>query len=152
MKIYMTGIGATPYAREYLSKFGASLRAQGHQVFVAHENSWDTTPDAYEQNRFEAGASWLALSDSDWLVAVLDGYCVDDAVATQIGMFYALCRTQDRPRRIIGVLHDSRIAGWNWTAGDRALSPQVRDCIRDFGEVVPSFSRARALLDLAREG
>jgi hypothetical protein len=38
------------------------------------------------------------------------------------------------------------VAGWSWTAGDRALSPQVRGCIRQFGEVVPNFTKAQELL------
>jgi hypothetical protein len=146
MKIFMTGISATPYAREYLSKFAATLRQKGHAVFVAHEGEIPPASNPWEENRFDLDATWTHLSDADTMIAVLDGYNVDDAVAAQIGMFNVLARVSDRPRRIIGVLHDTRVAGWSWTAGDRALSPQVRGCIRQFGEVVPNFTKAQELL------
>ena len=150
MKIFLTGISATPYSREYLSRFAATLRGQDHPVFVSHENGWEAPADPWGQNRFEFATSIAALEDSDWLVAVLDGYNVDDAVAVQVGMFYTLAKNGSRPRRMVGVLHDTRIAGWSWTAGDRALCPQVRECFRIFGEVVPNFAKVQVLIDAAK--
>ena len=148
MKIFLTGISATPYAREYLSKFAITLRSDGHQVFVPHENSWQGLAEPWATNRFNFQEAYEALKQSERLVAVLDGYTVDDAVATQIGIFYTLAQNEATgQRRIIGVLHDTRIAGWSWSAGDRALTPQVRACIHSMGEVVPNFNQARALLN-----
>lgn len=147
MKIFLTGIIATPYAREYLSKFAITLRQQGHEVFVPHENSWEDIADPWKINQFDFVDSCIALQKSDWLVAVLDGYTVDDGVAFQAGMFYALTNKNDQKHKMIGVLHDSRVAGWNWTAGDRALCAQVREAFRERGEVVPNFASVQALLD-----
>lgn len=48
------------------------------------------------------------LTDSDVLIAVLDGAQVDDGTAWEIGYFYAICR--DRAR-IIGIRTDFRNAG-----------------------------------------
>jgi hypothetical protein len=150
MKIFLTGISATPYAREYLSKFAATLREQGHAVFVPHENGWEAPANPWAQNRFAFATSVAALEESDWLVAVLDGYNLDDAVAVQVGMFYMLTKIGHRPRRMVGVLHDTRIAGWSWTAGDRTLCPQVRDAFRACGEVVPNFAKVQALIDAVK--
>ena len=74
-------------------------------------------------------------------MAVLDGYSVDDAVSAQIGAFYVLARAGDRSRRIIGILHDTRVAGWDWTGGDQALTPQIRQSILEFGAIYPNFNR-----------
>jgi hypothetical protein len=148
MKIFLTGITATPYAREYLSKFAITLRRDGHQVFVPHESSWQEIAEPWKTDCFDFQATNDALRQCELMVAVLDGYTVDDAVAVQIGIFYALIQSGLAPeRRMIGVLHDTRIAGWSWSAGDRALTPQVRECIRSAGKVVPNFNQARSLID-----
>ncbi len=147
MKIVFTGIAATPYAREYLSNAAATLRQRGHEVFVPHEGSWEAPRDPAERNRFDFEATQQALQEADMLMAILDGYIVDDAVAAQIGAFHVYARQGDKPRRIAGLLHDTRVAGWSWTGEDRALTPQIRDSIREFGAVYPNFNTALAALD-----
>jgi hypothetical protein len=147
MRIVFTGIAATPYAREYLSNAAATLRKRGHDVFVPHEGSWEPPGDAPAANRFDFQATYTALRDADLLLAILDGYTVDDAVAAQIGIFYTLAREGNRSRRIAGLLHDTRVAGWSWSGGDRALNPQIRHCIREFGAVYPNFQAALAALE-----
>src|SRR5687768_8584890 len=106
MKIVLTGISATPYAREYISNAARTLRERGHQVFVPHEGSWQPPENPVEADRFDFEATYQALRDADLLMAVLDGYSVDDAVAAQLGMFYAHSREGGRTRRIVGILHD----------------------------------------------
>jgi len=59
--------------------------------------------------------TFQALQDADVLMAVLDGYSVDDSVAAQIGIFYTLARQGDKKRQVIGILHDTRVAGWSWS-------------------------------------
>lgn len=147
MNIFLTGISATPYAREYLSKFAATLRKKGYQVFVPHEGPEPAQTEPWSENRYDYDLTWNHLKEAEVMVAVLDGYNVDDAVAAQIGMFYTLAHLTNRSKRIIGVLHDTRVAGWSWTAGDRALTPQIRGCIREFGEVVPNFARGMEILE-----
>ncbi|MEW5815301.1 MAG: hypothetical protein AB1798_07920 [Spirochaetota bacterium] len=148
MKIVFTGISATPYAREYISKAAISLRSKGHQVFVPHEGGWQAPDNLAGVDRFDFEATYQALIEADLLVAILDGYTVDDAVATQIGAFHVLAREGDRPRRMIGILHDTRVAGWDWSAGDRALNPQIRESILAFGAIYPDVSRAMVAIEL----
>lgn len=147
MRIVFTGIAATPYAREYLSNAAATLRKRGHEVFVPHEGGWEPPAEPAAANRFDFQATYEALQEADLLLAILDGYTVDDAVAAQIGIFYTLAREGDRPRRIAGLLHDTRVAGWSWSGGDRALNPQIRQCIREFGAIYPNFQAALAALE-----
>lgn len=143
MKIVLTGTTATPYAREYISNAAATLRQRGHQVFVPHEGAWQPPTNPFERDRFDFETTFQAVRDADLLMAVLDGYSVDDAVAAQIGAFHAHARAdRARPRRIIGVLHDTRVAGWDWSGGDRALSPQIRQSILELGVVYPNFKKA----------
>jgi len=147
MRIVFTGIAATPYAREYLSNAAATLRKRGHEVFVPHEGGWEPPAEPAAANRFDFQATYEALQEADLLLAILDGYTVDDAVAAQIGIFYTLAREGDRPRRIAGLLHDTRVAGWSWSGGDRALNPQIRQCIREFGAIYPNFQAALGALE-----
>lgn len=147
MKIFFTGISATPYAREYLSNAATTLRQRGHEVFVPHEGGWETPDGAVQANHFDFEATGQALQDADLLIAILDGYTVDDAVAAQIGAFHVYAQQGDRPRRMVGLLHDTRVAGWSWTGEDRALTPQIRESIRQFGAVYPNFTAALAALE-----
>jgi nucleoside 2-deoxyribosyltransferase-like protein len=151
MKIVLTGISATPYAREYISNAARTLRERGHQVFVPHEGSWQPPDKPAEADRFDFEATYQALREADLLMAILDGYTVDDAVAAQLGMFYAHAREGKRPRRIVGILHDTRVAGWDWTGADKALSPQIRQIILSIGKVYPNFKQAMAALDAEPE-
>jgi hypothetical protein len=151
MKIVLTGISATPYAREYISNAARTLRERGHDVFVPHEGNWQPPDKPAEADRFDFEATYQALREADLLMTVLDGYIVDDAVAAQIGMFYAYSREGKHPRRIVGILHDTRVAGWDWTGGDRALSPQIRQIILSIGKVYPNFKHAMAALDAEPE-
>ena len=97
MKIVFTGIAATPYAREYLSNAAVTLRKRGHEVFVPHEGGWEQPDDPAAANRFDFQVTYQALQEADLLLAILDGYTVDDAGDAQIGIFYTLTREGDRP-------------------------------------------------------
>ena len=146
MKIVLSGPAATPYAREYLSNAAATLRQRGHSVFVAHEGGWQAPANPVESDRFDFEATYQALREADLLLVVLDGYSVDDSVAAQVGAFHAHAREGQQPRRIIGVLHDTRVAGWDWSGGDRALAPQIRQSILEWGAIYPNFKQAFAAL------
>jgi hypothetical protein len=151
MKIVLTGISATPYAREYISNTAVTLRRDGHDVFVPHEGGWQPPNKPTEVNRFDFEATYQALRQADLLMAVLDGYTIDDSVAAQIGAFHALAREGGQSRRIIGILHDTRVAGWDWAGGDNALAPQIRQSILEFGSIYPGFQQAMAIIE-AEEG
>lgn len=150
MRIVLTGPAATPYAREYISNAAATLRKRGHDVFVPHEGAWTPPAAPADADRFDFEATFDALHQADLLLALLDEYTVDDAVAAQIGAFHVHARSGDKPRRIVGLLHDTRVAGWDWSGEDKALTPQIRASIREFGAVYPNFQAA--LATLADEG
>ncbi|MBK8021962.1 MAG: hypothetical protein IPK19_11190 [Chloroflexi bacterium] len=147
MKIVLTGIAATPYSREYISNAAATLRKSGHEVFVPHEATWTPPENPAAENGYDFEATYSALSDADLLMAILDGYTVDDAVAAQIGAFHVFARLGNKPRRMMGLLHDTRVAGWSWSGEDKALNPQIRQSIREFGAVYPNFYAALAALE-----
>ncbi len=147
MKIVLTGISATPYAREYISNAAATLRGQGHEVFVPHEGGWQAPDDPAEANRFDFEQTFDAVRQAELLMAVLDGYTVDDAVAFQMGAFHAYAREGQSERSIIGILHDTRIAGWEWTAGGTAVNAQIRLAVEELGQFVPNFRAAFKLVD-----
>ncbi len=152
MKVVLTGPATAPYAREYVSNAAATLRQRGHQVFVPHEGGWEAPENPAESDRFNYEATDRALHEADLLIAVLDGYVVDDAVSFQIGVFHELARKDGGDRRIMGLLHDTRIAGWDWTAGDAALTPQIRQAINAVGAVYPNFKAVFAALEARDQG
>ncbi len=147
MKIVLTGISATPYAREYISNTAVTLRRLGHHVFVPFEGDWQPPEDPAGASRFDFEATYMALREADLLLAILDGYSVDDSVAAQIGAFHVHAREGEKPRRIFGVLHDTRIAGWDWTGGDNAVASQIRQSILELGAIYPNLDRAMAAIE-----
>jgi hypothetical protein len=147
MKIVLTGIAATPYSREYISNAAATLRQKGHEVFAPHEAAWSAPQNPAAENRYNFESTYSALQEADLLMAILDGYTVDDGVAAQIGAFHVFARQADKPRKIMGLLHDTRVAGWSWSGEDKALNPQIRQSIREFGAVYPNFYAALAALE-----
>ncbi len=151
MKIVLTGISATPYAREYISNAAQTLRQRGHQVFVPHEGGWSAPEKPAAANLFDFESTFQALQEADLMMAILDGYSVDDAVATQVGIFYTLARLGEKKRQMIGILHDTRVAGWSWNGEDKALAPQVRQCIHTYGKVYPNLSKAMSALEQKAE-
>src|SRR5258708_24313810 len=104
MKIVLTGISATPYAREYISNAAKTLREQNHQVFVPHEGNWQPPQNPAEVDRFEFEATYQALRDADLLMAVLGGHTLDYAVSPQLCACPAHPREGQRPRRLLGIL------------------------------------------------
>jgi nucleoside 2-deoxyribosyltransferase len=147
VKILLTGPSAVPYAREYISNAAKTLREKGNQVFVPHEGDWEVPSEPFQENRFQFDATREAVVDADMLIAVLDGFVVDDDVAIQIGMFFAFNQSEEKDRPMLGILHDTRIAGWSWSGEDRALNPQVRGCFQRYGQVYPNFDSVFEVLE-----
>jgi nucleoside 2-deoxyribosyltransferase len=140
MKIYFAGPLFTPYERAFIDECAARLRADGFEVFVPHEHELatsDTTPE------------WIFAKDMDGLgpanavLALLDGPMVDDGTASEIGIFYALMRSDPSKKGVIGLLTDLR-----GSRGESSgLNLFVEGCIRATGgEVVSSFDDALTAL------
>lgn len=146
MKVFLSGIIATPYAREFLVKCARVLREKGIMCYTPVEGTW--TPAAGDRAESTVADDFAALHEADALVAILDGLSVDDAVAAHIGAFHTMMRLGMPKRGIIGVLHDTRVARWDWAAGARTINAYVAECIHERGRIVSSFAEATA--DLLR--
>ena len=144
MKVFLTGIIAMPYAREFLVKCAQLLREKGFACYTPVEGTW--APGASDRTESTVADDFAALHEADALVAILDGLSVDDAVAAHIGAFHAMMRLGVPKRGIVGVLHDTRVARWDWAAGARAVNSYVVGCVQERGRIVPSFAEATAEL------
>jgi len=144
VKVFLTGIIATPYAREYLSTCAAILRENGFECYTPTEGGWH--PTGSDQAESTLQEDYQALEQAEAVVAVLDGYNVNDGVAGQIGSFYALMQRDGSKKGILGILHDTRVARWDWSAGARALNYYMLGCVETRGQVFRSFPEALAEL------
>ncbi|MBM3301199.1 MAG: nucleoside 2-deoxyribosyltransferase [Deltaproteobacteria bacterium] len=140
MRVFLTGPAATPYSRDFLCKCALTLREQGFDCFVPHERDW-------QPNQKEAAlegtlrGDYEALKSAEALVAILDGYTVDDGVAAQLGAFYALMEKDPAKKGIVGLLFDTRVAGWDWEADGKALNYFVLGCVEEKGKVCASLNQ-----------
>jgi nucleoside 2-deoxyribosyltransferase-like protein len=140
VRVYFAGPLFTPYERSYLDECAASLRADGIEVFVPHENALaagDTSPATI----FEK--DWKGLAESDAVVALLDGPMVDDGTACEIGIFYALMQSDPTKKGILGLLTDLR-----GTLGDEGhgLNLFVLGCVEAAGRLCGSMDEVREAL------
>ncbi|MDR7481280.1 MAG: nucleoside 2-deoxyribosyltransferase [Armatimonadota bacterium] len=143
MKVFLTGIITTPYAREFLAKCAQALREKGFTCYTPAGGWQGGTDDRAEST---VADDFAALQEADALVAIIDGYSIDDAVAAHIGAFHALARLGAPKKGIVGVLHDTRVARWDWAAGARAVNYYIVGCIEERGRVVRSLADAAAEL------
>ncbi len=105
MQVYFAGPLFTPYERSFIDDCASRLRAEGIDVFVPHENAL-ATGDTSPATIF--AKDWKGLSESDAVVALLDGPSVDDGTACEIGIFYALMQADSSKKGIVGLLTDLR--------------------------------------------
>jgi nucleoside 2-deoxyribosyltransferase-like protein len=129
VRVYFAGPLFTPYERSFIDECASRLRAEGIDVFVPHENalaSGDTSPATI----FEK--DWNGLSESDAVVALLDGPSVDDGTACEIGIFYALMQADPTKKGIVGLLTDLRSTLGHEGHG---LNLFVHGCVEAAGEI-----------------
>jgi nucleoside 2-deoxyribosyltransferase len=140
MRVYFAGPLFTPYERGFIDDCAAQLRDDGFEVFVPHEH------ELAIEERVTAGEIFAkdrpGIEGADAMLAILDGPCVDDGTACEIGMFHALMQSDPTKKGVVGLLTDLR--------GRRGESPGinlfVQGVIEDAGEIVDSFEAARAVL------
>ena len=105
MRIYFAAPLFTPYQRDFIDDTTRRLRAEGHTVFVPHEetlDSGDRSPDGiFAKDR-------AGVEQAEAMLAVLDGLLVDDGTACEIGIFHALMQRDPWRRGIVGLLTDLR--------------------------------------------
>ena len=146
MRIYFAAPLFTPYERAYIDECTARLRAEGHTVFVPHEETLDLadrTPDGIFAKDREG------VESAEAMVAVLDGLLVDDGTACEIGIFYAQVQTEPSKKGVVGLLTDLR-----GTRGEsNGLNLFVEGCIEATGgSIVHTFAEAHEVLRGWRSG
>ena len=140
MRVYLAGPLFTPYERSFIDECAGRLRADGIDVFVPHENAL-AAGDTAAATIF--AKDWQGLSDSDAVVAVLDGPMVDDGTACEIGIFYALMQSDSTKKGIVGLLTDLR--GTRGHEG-HGLNLFVLGCIEAAGLVCNSMDEVAVAL------
>lgn len=144
MKVFLSGIITTPYAREFLARCADALRQQGFECYTPSSGSWE--PGTSDRSESAVEDDYEALEQADVLLVILDGYNVNDGVAGHIGSFYALMKRDAAKKGILGVLHDTRVARWDWAAGATALNYYILGCVQERGGIYRSFVEALAEL------
>lgn len=140
MRVYFAGPLFTPYERGFIDECAARLRAEGHEVFVPHENvlATVTTTAAWVFEKDLGGLQW-----AEAVVAVLDGPMVDDGTACEIGLFYGLMEADPSKKGIVGLSTDLR--GQRSGEG-HGLNLFVDGCIEAAGEICDSLDRVVEVL------
>jgi nucleoside 2-deoxyribosyltransferase len=139
MRIYFAAPLFTPYERAYIDECTTRLRAEGHTVFVPHEETLDL-PDRTPDGIFAKDREGVEQAEA--MLAVLDGLLVDDGTACEIGIFHALMQTDPSRKGIVGLLTDLR----SERSGQR-LNLFVEGCITaSNGSIVSTIDDAVAAL------
>ena len=145
MRVYFAGPLFTPYERSFIDECASRLRAEGIDVFVPHENAL-ADGDTSAATIFVK--DWQGLSEADAVVAVLDGPMVDDGTACEIGIFYALMRSDSSKKGIVGMTHDLRATRDSNREGEvKGLNLFVVGCIEAAGTIVTSLDEAQKVLE-----
>lgn len=144
MRIYFAAPLFTPYERDFIDDCTRRLRAEGHVVFVPHEETLDSddrSPDGiFAKDR-------AGIEQADAMLAILDGLLVDDGTACEIGIFHALMQTEPWRKGIVGLLTDLR----SLRTGQR-LNLFVEGCINaSGGSIVGTVDEALAALRSLQE-
>ena len=137
IKIYFAGPLFTVYEREWITQTADLLRAQGFSPFVPIENPFypeDHPTIARQKLCFDMDFSGVESANA--LLVNLNGYEVDDGTATEIGVFYALQKTDPAKKGIIAYHDDWRAQ----SGGDgKGLNLFLRGCIEDIGFITGSL-------------
>jgi nucleoside 2-deoxyribosyltransferase len=140
MRVYFAGPLFTPYERGFIDDCAAQLRDDGFDVFVPHEHELAIEERVTAREIFAKDRP--GIEGADAMLAVLDGPCVDDGTACEIGMFHALMQSDPTKKGVVGLLTDLRGRRGESTG----INLFVQGVIEDAGEIVDSFEAARAVL------
>lgn len=131
IKIYFAGPLFTTYEREWITQTATVLRKQGFELFIPTENPFhpEEHPEVTRQKLcFDMDFSGIASANA--MLVNLNGYEVDDGTATEIGVFYALQKSDPAKKGIVAYHDDWRAQ----SGGDgKGLNLFLRGCIEDIG-------------------
>jgi nucleoside 2-deoxyribosyltransferase len=146
VKVYFAGPLFTPYERGFIDECAAQLRGAGFEVFVPHEHELALDGTVTPERIFEK--DWAALSEANALLAGLDGPMIDDGTACEIGIFYALMRSDESKKGIVGLVTDLRATRDTEREGEaRGLNLFVVGCIEAAGQITTSLPEAQRVLE-----
>ena len=146
MKIYFAGPLFTPYERSFIDECAAQLRAAGFDVFVPHEHVLALDTSVTKEHIF--AKDWAAVSQADAVLAILDGPTIDAGTACEIGIFYALMRSDESKKGIVGLVTDLRALRDAEREGEaRGLNLFVVGCIEAAGTICTSLDAAQGVLE-----
>lgn len=142
LRIYLAGPLFSEADRTFLDDLAIRLRAQGHDVFVPHEQFTDDPVDLDPADVFRVDAA--GVREAELLFAWLDGPMVDDGTACEVGLFAELVASGD-PRYvgIVGLVTDWRAVRRRGTPGD-GLNLFVAGAVAASGELTWSVEDAIA--------
>ena len=146
MKVYFAGPLFTPAERRFIDECAARLREAGFDVFVPHEHELALDGTVTASRIF--AKDWAALSQSNAVLAILDGPVIDDGTACEIGIFYGLLQSDPSKKGIVGMTHDLRATRGSNREGElKGLNLFVAGCIETVGRIVTSLAEAQTVLE-----
>ena len=141
MKVYCAGPLFVPYEREFMSQCGQALREHGIDAFVPHESPKMKIPDdprSVQKRVFDN--DFGAISESNAILAVVNGPEVDDGTACEMGVFYALMQSDPGKKGIVALQQDWRTQ--EPPGEGKGLNAFVLGCVLRAGKVVHSLEDA----------
>jgi nucleoside 2-deoxyribosyltransferase len=146
VKIYFAGPLFTPYERGFIDECAAQLRAAGFDVFVPHEHELALDGTVTAERIF--AKDWAGLSEANAVLALLDGPAIDDGTACEVGIFFALMRSDPAKKGVVGLVTDLRACRDSNREGEiKGLNLFVVGCIEAAGTIVTSLDEAQAVLE-----
>jgi nucleoside 2-deoxyribosyltransferase len=148
MRIYLAGPLFSEAERAWLDGLAATLRAEGFECFVPHEN-FDRIAELTPAEIYRVDGE--GLRSSNVLLAWLDGPVIDDGTAAEIGAFAELVRADPAQYRgIVGIVTDLRLQRRRGNAVGDGMNLFVIGAIESAGRVCWSVDDAVAALNELR--
>lgn len=142
IRIYLAGPLFSEGERAFLDELARRLRANGHDVFVPHEQFTDEIVELDAARVFRVDVS--GVRGANLLFAWLDGPMVDDGTACEIGIFSELVASGDpRYLGIVGLVTDLRLQRRRGTPGE-GINLFVAGAVQANGELAWSVDDALA--------
>ena len=140
MQIYVAGPLFSDAERAWLDGLAATLRAEGFECFVPHEN-FDRLAELTPEEVYRVDGDGLRAANV--LLAWLDGPVVDDGTAAEIGAFAELVRSGDaRYRGIVAIVTDLRLQRRRGVAVGDGMNLFVVGAIASAGRICWSVAEA----------
>jgi nucleoside 2-deoxyribosyltransferase len=140
VNIYLAGPLFSEAERNWLDILAATLRAEGFECFVPHEN-FDRITELTPEEVYRVDGE--GLRSSNVLLAWLDGPVIDDGTAAEIGAFAELVRADNTQYRgIVGIVTDLRLQRRRGNAVGDGMNLFVIGAIASAGRICWSVPEA----------